>query len=304
MHKHAHRLVALALVLLAINGCRETGSQETRSKETRAKESASTSGPEGSGPLKPGGRGDAIAALLDQVRDLLDAGQADSAIAVLAPQLLGSPLPVDPRLTRALVLASNEAKKPWEGSRILNEMLRLRPGDIHLELARGEIELARGRPEVALRDFQRAIVADDGSAEAMGDFGRCRALTGGSTETALAYFDKVSQAKPGLAAPRYGKAALLLEAGRSDDASQELRLVLGINPSLWIAERDLGRALMRLDDRKEAIEHFENAVKLLDAAGDPLMAERMATELRAAAEGAGGGAAPGEKLEEKKEPQG
>jgi thioredoxin-like negative regulator of GroEL len=110
---------------------------------------------------------DPIAQLLGHVRDLLDAGEADSAIAVLAPALAAGPAeaPLDPRLTRALVLASAAAGTPWEGVHVIEDMIRVRPGEVQLYAALGELELLRGRPEVALRHFQLAILADNRSPE-------------------------------------------------------------------------------------------------------------------------------------------
>ena len=233
---------------------------------------------------------DLVAQLLIHARDLLDAGQADSVIAVLAPALAAAPpgAPLDPRLTRALVLACGAAGTPWEGVHAIADMIRVRPGEVQLYAALGELELQRRRPEVALRQFQLAIMTDNRSPEALGGFGRCRARVGGSVENALSYLDKLAKGMPGNAAVRYGKGVLLLEAGRVDEAVAEFKWALGLDDAMWQNEREYGRALLRLGDRQGATAHLVRAVQLLDAAGDPLTADRVGQELRAAAEGAGG----------------
>jgi Flp pilus assembly protein TadD len=81
---------------------------------------------------------------------------------------------------------------------------------------------------------------------------------------------------------------LLLDAGRVDAAVAEVSGAIGLADRMWQNERDYGRALLRLGDRQGAVAHLEKAVQLLDAAGDPLTADRVGQELRAAAEGAGG----------------
>lgn len=305
MCKRPTTAAAVSLItILAFAGCRAASTKGSDAA------SAPPTSPASGAPQAVIG-GDPVAQVLGHVRDLLDAGQADSAIAALGPALFRAGAPLDARLPRALVLASSEAGTPWVAVRIIDELLRIRPGEVHLYVARGEIELARDRPEAGLRYFLRAILTDDTSLEAMGGFGRCRAAAGGNIGSALAYFDKLIKAKPNLASVRYGKAALYLESDLVAEASGELRRVVGLNENLWLAERDYGRALLRLADRKSALPHFEKAVRLLDAAGDPLMAERMAVELRAAAEGAGEGTgegnreeAPGEKIKSEEEPQG
>jgi len=270
----AHLLFFVALILAGCHAA--TSNKSTSTGETAAARST----------------GDPIAGILLHVRDLLDAGQADSAIAVLRPRLLAS-APMDPRLVRAMVITYGAAGLYRDGMRIIDDLILFRSSDVNLHMARGEIELQRHRPEVALRHFQRAILIDDASPEATGGFGRCRALTGGNIDPALAFFDKLIKAKPTSPAARYGKAVLLLESGRVEEAVEDLRWVIGLNDELWQVERDYGRALVRLSNRQGAIEHFEKAVRLLDGAGDPLMAERVAGELREAAEGAGDGTPPG-----------
>jgi Flp pilus assembly protein TadD len=273
-------LAAAAGVALILAGCGASASKKTSS----------------TGDTAAGIAGDPIAATLLHVRDLLDAGQADSAAAVLRPQVIAS-VPLDPRLARAMVTAYDAAGLHREAVRMIDDLILLRPGDVNLHAARGEIELKRHRPEVAVRHFQRAILLDESSPEAMGGFGRSRAHTGGAIEPALTFFDKLIRAKPTIPAVHYGKAVLLLESGRVDEAVDNLRWVVGLyesgsNEGMWQAEREYGRALVRLSNRTGAVEHFEKAVRLLDEAGDPLMAERVAEELREAAEGAGDGSSP------------
>jgi tetratricopeptide (TPR) repeat protein len=220
---------------------------------------------------------DKVAELLEHAAELIEAGQADSALAAVIPYL-GQP-PVDSRITQALVTTSSAAGTPWRAMRAVFEMIQVRPGDVQLHIALGQIELERNRPEVALRHFQRALLIDDHAAEALGGLGRARGQQEIDLEPALDYYDDLARAAPNVPSIRYGKAMLLLEAGRLEESRGEFRWAIGLEEKNWLYRRDYARALVELGERASAIEHLTEAVELARKAGDPLTAGKISADL-------------------------
>jgi tetratricopeptide (TPR) repeat protein len=221
--------------------------------------------------------------LLGQVQKIAGAGQADSALSLLRSRIILGP--GDGRLERALASIALDGGMPWAGVLVLEESLRLRPDDVNLHVALGEIELGRGRPDVAVRHFQRALVINSASPAALAGFGRARARQDTGIESAISYLSKLAKQRPGTPEPRYGKGVLLLEAGRVEESLTEFRWAIGLDENNWYYERDYGQALLRLGNEKSAIEHLERAKRLVAQGGDPLTADRIAAEIRALAGG-------------------
>jgi tetratricopeptide (TPR) repeat protein len=217
--------------------------------------------------------------LLIQVQKLVAAGQADSALSLLRPPIIQGP--GDGRLERAVVTAALDGGIPHLGMAVIEESLRLRPGDSNLHVALGELELGRRRPDVAVRHFQRALIIDSASPAALRGFARARAKQGTDIEPAIDYLTKLARQKPATPEPRYGKGMLLFEAGRVEESLTEFRWAIGLDENNWYYERDYGRALRNQGNEKGGIEHLEKARRLVAESGDPLTAERIAAEIRA-----------------------
>ena len=232
--------------------------------------------------------GDALADLLGRAKGRIAAGQADSAFSLLRQELFEevqgmsqtSPHQLDERLTRGVVLTAQAAGKPWEGVSAIETVLPMRPGEVQLHLALGELEMGRARPEWALRHFERALLLDDHSADALGGFARARSAIGG-IEPGKRYFDQLIQARPQEGAPRYGKGLLLLDADSPADAMTDLRWAIGLGQGEWRFERAYGQALALNGQRDDAVKAYQRALDALKKGGDPLMADRVASELAA-----------------------
>jgi len=217
--------------------------------------------------------------LLGQAQKLVAAGQADSALSLLRPPILRGA--GDGRLERGLVETALAGGIPELGVGVIEESLRLRPGDLNLHIALGELELGRQRPEVAVRHFQRAIIIDSASPAAIGGFARARARQGTDIQPAISYLDKLAQLRPGTPVPRYGMGVLLAETGRVEESLTEFRWAIGLEENSWFFECDYGRALLAQGNEKVGLEHLEKAQRLVAESGDPVTAERIAAEIRA-----------------------
>jgi Flp pilus assembly protein TadD len=237
---------------------------------------------------------DPLAKLLANAHSRIAAGQADSAFSMLRRRLFeevqgmasAPPHPLDERLTRGVVLAAQAAGKPWEGVSAMQTLLPLRPGEIQLHLALGQLELGRGRPESALRHFERALLIDDHEPAALAGFGQARGTLGG-IEPGKKYFDQLIQARPQEGGARYGKGVMLLQAGETADALTDLRWAIGLDTKEWRFNRACGQALAKSGNMGEATKVYQQAIKTLKEQGDPLMAERLNGELTALRSGKG-----------------
>jgi tetratricopeptide (TPR) repeat protein len=237
---------------------------------------------------------DSLAKLLARAQGRIAAGQADSAFALLSRRLFeevqamenSPPHPLDERLTRGVVLTAEAAGKPWEGVSAIEAVLPLRPSEVQLHIALGELELGRDRPESALRHFERALLIDDHHPDALGGFGRARGTLGG-IESGKRYFDLLIQARPLEASARYGKGVMLLNAGAIEDALTDIRWAIGLEAEEWRYHRELARARAHEGKIEEATKAYQQAIRELKNLGDPLAAERVAGELAAARTGKG-----------------
>jgi tetratricopeptide (TPR) repeat protein len=231
---------------------------------------------------------DSLTKLLASAQGRIAAGQADSAFALLRRRLFEEvqamattpPHPLDERLTRGVVLTAEAAGKSWEGMSAILAVLPLRPAEPRLHIALGELELGRGRSEPAIRHFERALLLDDHEADALGGFGQARGKTGG-IEPGKQYFDQLILARPQEPATRYGKGMMLLESGAIDDALTDLRWAIGLDANEWRFQRAYARAQARQGHVAEATKAYQQAIRALKQAGDPLMAERLTSELGA-----------------------
>jgi tetratricopeptide (TPR) repeat protein len=233
---------------------------------------------------------DSIAKLLGRAQGLVADGRADSALALLSRELTAGAKPsgsaasptqaIDHRLARGVVSTAQSAGTPVAGVAAFMSLLPHRAGDPEVHVALGELELGRGRPEVALRHFERAMLLNDDLPTALGGYSRARANLG-TIEPGVSDYDKLSQARPSKAAPRFGKGVLLLESGQLDGAMKELKWAIGLEEQNWLYNYEYGRALERQGKKDLATRQYETALKQVKEIGDPLTAGQVEAALRA-----------------------
>jgi len=83
--------------------------------------------------------------------------------------------------------------------------------------------------------------------------------------TALPAAERALQINPNLSEAHCIKARYLEEDGRADEAEQQMRTALKLNPESWEVNREVARMLFRHDHIRDAIPYFEKAASLMDA---------------------------------------
>jgi adenylate cyclase len=86
----------------------------------------------------------------------------------------------------------------------------------------------------------------------------------GKDEDALAAGERALQINPRLPEGLCIKARYLEEEGHGEEAQQQIRMALELNPESWEVNREAARMLFRHGNIREAIPYFEKAASLMD----------------------------------------
>ena len=87
----------------------------------------------------------------------------------------------------------------------------------------------------------------------------------GKDENALPAAERALEINPHLAEAHCIKARYLEEDGRADEAEQQIRTALKLDPDSWEANREFARMLFRHSHIPEAIPFFEKAASMMDS---------------------------------------
>ncbi len=87
----------------------------------------------------------------------------------------------------------------------------------------------------------------------------------GRNENALPAAERALEINPHLAEAHCIKARYLEEEGKAEDAEQQIRTALQLDPESWEANREVARMLFRHSHILEAIPFFEKAASLMDS---------------------------------------
>jgi tetratricopeptide (TPR) repeat protein len=93
-------------------------------------------------------------------------------------------------------------------------------------------------------------------------------------------FQKMAEADPTNELGHFSLGRALSQAGRWAEAADSFRRVIQLNPNMGRAYQLLGEALLKLDQRAEAIEQLTQGVKVCQARGEPLPRKEMAAMLQ------------------------
>ena len=156
------------------------------------------------------------------------------------------------------VFTSEEAQRAWPA---VERALELDPDLAEALSRRGFMHLGAGREEEAERDFERAIELSPGSALVVSRYGGFLSRTG-RMEAALANARKAVQIDPLNLGVRANLEDLLWRAGRFEEASEESRRTLSMDPNYGSSWYNLGWTEGMLDRHAEAIEAFQQAIRV------------------------------------------
>ncbi len=156
--------------------------------------------------------------------------------------------------------------RPQEALREFEEALKANDGLAEAHLGRGIVlEFSFGRTAEAEQEYRRAIALKPALSEAHNNLGQLLAGRGRLDE-ALAEFDtalsNMYYREPYSA--RFNKGKVLEALGRRDEALAELRTCLTLNPRYCPCHRETGLILLDAGKGKEALAAFQRLTQLCD----------------------------------------
>ena len=123
------------------------------------------------------------------------------------------------------------------------------------------------REEAILRLCRQATLLDPDYAEAWGLMALAQLdlrFVHSQQTDALPAAERALELNPDLAEAHCIKARYLEEQGKADEAEQQMRTALKLNPESWEVNREVARMLFRHDHIPQSIPYFEKAASLMD----------------------------------------
>jgi adenylate cyclase len=123
------------------------------------------------------------------------------------------------------------------------------------------------RDKAILRFCEQAVELDPGYAQAWALMGLAQLelrFLHGINENALPAAERALEINPKLPEAHCIKARYLEEAGQTEQAGQQVRSALKLDPESWEANREAARILFRSGNIRESIPFFEKATALMD----------------------------------------
>ena len=124
------------------------------------------------------------------------------------------------------------------------------------------------RDEAVVRLCRQATLLDENYAQAWALMALAQLelkFLHGHDETALPAAERALEIDPNLPEAHCVKARYLEEEGRGEEAQEQVRTALKLNPESWEVNREAARMLFRHGHLKEAIPFFEKATSLMDS---------------------------------------
>jgi adenylate cyclase len=124
------------------------------------------------------------------------------------------------------------------------------------------------REEAILRLCRQATLLDPNYAEAWALMALAQLdlrFVHAQKSDALPAAERALELNPNLAEAHCIRARYLEEQGKADEAEQQMRTALKLNPDSWEVNREVARMLFRHDHIPESIPYFEKAASLMDA---------------------------------------
>ena len=199
-----------------------------------------------------------IRALVNLGEVLGSSGQYEEAINVLKRALQSDP--GSPDAHRSFGKIFLDQGRLDEAEDHLTQSLRIDPQDEKAHSFIGQVYLARGQLAEAKSHFDEALRLNPNLAEAHNNLGVVLASQNRFDE-AISHFQKAVQVQPSLGA-YYNLGLVSARQGRWSEAANYFKEALQWDPHSGDVHRNLGKALVQLGQRDEAVKHFEEADRL------------------------------------------
>lgn len=148
-----------------------------------------------------------------------------------------------------------------EALEVYNRALHIRPGYPEALNNRGLVLDSLGSSELAIADYKNALRLDPRDKLALSNLGRCH-LNRGEPAEAAPYFEEALTLDPGYPQAIEGLATAYRLLERSDKLAYVCQQVVGYAPTVATAWVEFGAALVTLNQRAKAEEHFAKAIEL------------------------------------------
>lgn len=182
------------------------------------------------------------------------------------------PLEKRQRAADALVLLTlilGKRNADAEALKTVKRAVLLHPEHFDAQLTLGRALFGVGEPAAAVTAFRAALKAKPDDTRALFFLATALESAGDSASALKTYQDLVAK-NPQAAQGYLGLGVLLLKRdGKSDKGIQELRIAVGIDPSLYEAHVTLGRALLQRNRADEALQHLRSAADLAPTNPEP-----------------------------------
>jgi len=142
------------------------------------------------------------------------------------------------------------------------EVLKSQPKNSRAHFYLGTVLEAQGNPALAIEQYQEAIRLDPNPTQAHYRLGLLLNKKGDYSEAA-AQFAEAARGLPQKNANMFNaEAVALFMAGRTDEAIKIYRRIIDFDPNFWPAYRNMGTALQKAGEFKDAVQAFESALRL------------------------------------------
>lgn len=131
-------------------------------------------------------------------------------------------------------------------------------------LVRGQLYEWEKNNEAAIRMYERAVAMDSTDAQAVMSIGYAYSNLGDVSE-AIEYMGRYIRLLPHEADPRASFGDVLLRAGRYDEALEQYKASLVINPEYWYSMRRMAEVYTTLGRLKLAEAYFDTSLSLMPA---------------------------------------
>ena len=176
------------------------------------------------------------------------------------------------RVADALVLLAvilGKRGKDAEALKTVRRAVLIEPGHFDAQFTLGRALFGVGEPAAAATAFRAAVKVKPDDRNALFFLATALENAGDFAGAQKAYQDLVLK-KPEAAEGYLGLGVLLLKRdGKSDKGIQELRIAVSINPNLYEAQVNLGRALLLHNRAEESIQYLQRAAALAPANPEP-----------------------------------
>lgn len=196
-----------------------------------------------------------------------------AALTVLASACVHGPSAKDRRMSEVHHDLGVEALRQGRGPDALREFdAAIAADEGFADAHRGRalvLDLAFGRAEEAEKSYRRAVALRPGFSEAYNDLGQLLARTGRYPEALAAFdaaLDNMLYKEPFVA--RCNRGLTLYAMGRRDEGLAEIRAALAIAPGFCKGRRELGRILLDTGHVKEGLEEISAYARLCDKVPD------------------------------------